>query len=119
MARGQVALLDGEVDDLVRSAAVAGRIDVGGAGLLPPVDENLSVGRRAHARGRQPQPGGVGLPAEGVQEVFGAPGHGLAGAVECHRDPARAPADPGDLAVGQDLDAFVREGLADHAGGLL
>ena len=118
MARGKFALLDGQMDDLVGAGAVAAGIDVGRAGLLPAVDDDLAVGPGADPGGAEIEPGRVGLAPQRIEEVRGAAGASLASLEKSDRGALLRLGDALNLGAREALDALVLESLPDHGGSL-
>jgi len=69
MPRGELRLLDRNVDDLVGAAAVARGVDVTRTRLLPAVGEDPAVWRGLHAGRVETEARGVGLAPECVEQV--------------------------------------------------
>src|ERR1700690_1827329 len=107
MARGQFRLLDRDMDDLVRTATIARRIDMRRPRLLPPVNKDPPIGSGPHARGRQRKPRGRGVAAERIQQVIGPSDKGPSLVPERYGDSPAPGIDSHDLGVRQDLDALV------------
>src|ERR1022692_2760003 len=119
VARGQLPLLYGEVDDLVRAAAVAGRVDVRRARLLPPIGEDPAAGLRPDSRRGERKPRRVGLAAERVEQVVSLPAEGLSLVPERDGHAVSQGADCRDLRACDALYPLVHKRLPHNAGGLL
>src|SRR5690606_2836342 len=119
VARGEFALRDGEVHDVVRAADIAAGIDVRDGGLLPAVGGDPAGPGGLDARGGEIEVVDVGLAAERVEQMVGAADDTLAGAPEGDGDAAfGVGGDLLDFGVGVQVDALVAESGLDDRGGL-
>jgi hypothetical protein len=118
VARGEFALGDGGVDDLERPGAIAAGIDVRLRGLLPLVDADAAVRLGGDAGGCEGERGGVGLAAEGIEEVLRATDERFSLVEKLDLEAVGGAADLAELRAGAEFEPFGGEGAGDGGRGL-
>ncbi len=108
---GVLALEDGGVYDLEGAGAVACGVDVGVGGELVLVGFDLAVGEEFDAGGFEPEIGGIGRAAHGVDDVLGGDGFFEAFVIEDRFEAGVRFFDTLEGCAGVEVESFVAEGF--------